>query len=224
MRILLVEDEKKTAASIQKGLVESGFAVEVCADGDEGLRQARSGEFDCVVLDLMLPLRDGWSVISELRRDGKQVPILVLTARDAVQDRVRGLELGADDYLVKPFAFSELLARIQAILRRGSTTGANLIRVGDLIIDEKRHRATRAGVELVLTAREFALLLLLARHAGQPLSRTLIAEKVWGLSFDTGTNVIDVHVRNLRSKVDDPFETKLIRTLRGVGYVLSAGA
>ncbi|MBI2922144.1 MAG: heavy metal response regulator transcription factor [Planctomycetes bacterium] len=224
MRILLIEDEKKTARSIRKGLVERGFTVDMCADGDSGLRQAMSQDYDGVVLDLMLPVRDGWSVISELRREGGHVPILVLTARDAVQDRVRGLELGADDYLVKPFAFSELFARIESMLRRGSTIRANLIRVGDLVIDESRHRATRAGIELELTAREFALLLLLARNAGHPLSRTLIAEKVWGLSFDTGTNVIDVHVRNLRSKVDDPFDTKLIRTLRGVGYVLSAGA
>jgi two-component system copper resistance phosphate regulon response regulator CusR len=220
MRILVVEDEPKTAAYLSRGLGEAGFVVDVARDGTDGLHLARTGGYDLLVLDVMLPGRDGWSVLGELRTGGVQTPVLLLTARDAVPDRVRGLELGADDYLVKPFAFSELLARVRTVLRRGPARQPDSIRVADLEIDLPRRRASRAGGRLDLTPKEFALLALLARRAGEPLSRTLIAEQVWDMNFDSDTNVVDVNVRRLRAKVDEPFATKLIHTIRGVGYVL----
>lgn len=220
MRILIVEDETKTAAYLKQGLEENSFAVDVARTGEEGLRLALSGDYGLLILDIMLPERDGWSILAELRRAGKQTPVLFLTARDAVQDRVKGLELGADDYLVKPFAFSELLARVRSILRRGPGRQSDTLRVDDLEIDPLRHRITRAGQRLDLTPKEYALLLLLLRRNGEVLSRTLIAEQVWDMNFDSDTNVVDVHVRRLRAKVDDPFEKKLIHTVRGVGYVL----
>jgi two-component system copper resistance phosphate regulon response regulator CusR len=220
MKILVVEDEEKTAAYLRKGLTEQGFVVDVCGQGDEGLVAARSSGYDLLILDVMLPERDGWSVLSELRRTGHETPVLYLTARDAVQDRVKGLELGADDYLVKPFAFSELLARIRNIFRRGPHRQPDVLRIADLELDLMRHRASRAGQRLDLTPKEFALLSLLARRQGEVLTRTLIAEQVWDMNFDSNTNVVDVHVRRLRAKVDDPFEPKLIHTVRGVGYVL----
>jgi two-component system, OmpR family, copper resistance phosphate regulon response regulator CusR len=220
MKILIVEDEKKTAAYLRKGLGENGFTVDVAADGEEGLERARSGAYDLLILDVMLPPRDGWSMLSELRRLGKQTPVLFLTARDAVHDRVKGLKLGADDYLVKPFAFSELLARVQSILRRTASRLQETLTVADLELDAMRRKATRAGKRLDLTPKEFALLVLLARCSGEVLSRARIAEEVWGVSLDSDTNVVDVHVRRLRAKVDDPFEQKLIHTVRGSGYVL----
>jgi two-component system copper resistance phosphate regulon response regulator CusR len=220
MRILIVEDEAKIAAFLRKGLVENGFAVDHARQGDEGLHLARTVEYDLIVLDVMLPNLDGWAILTALRQAGKQTPILYLTARDSVHDRVKGLELGADDYLVKPFAFSELLARVRSILRRGPARQPETIRVADLEVDAVRLRAFRAGQRLDLTPKEFALLSLLARRAGDVLSRTLIAEQVWDMNFDSDTNVVDVHIRHLRSKVDDPFERKLIHTVRGAGYVL----
>ncbi len=220
MRILIVEDESKTANYLSKGLSEAGFVVDVANRGDDGLHLARTNDFDLIVLDVQLPKLDGWSILEAIRRSGKLTPILFLTAKDHVNDRVKGLELGADDYLVKPFAFSELLARIRTILRRGPLRQSELIRVADLEIDIARQRATRNGQRLELTPKEFGLLSLLARRAGEPLSRTLIAEQVWDMNFDSDTNVVDVHIRRLRSKVDDPFESKLIHTVRGVGYVL----
>ena len=220
MKILIVEDESKTAAYLRKGLTENGFVVDVSSRGDDGLQLARSGAFDLIVLDVMLPGLDGWSVLSQLRQAGVSTPVLFLTARDAVPDRVCGLELGADDYLVKPFAFSELLARVRTLLRRGPARSLDVIQVADLELDLVRHRAMRAGVRLDLTPKEFALLSLLARRCGEVLSRTLIAEQVWDMNFDSDTNVVDVHVRRLRSKVDDPFDRKLVHTVRGVGYVL----
>src|SRR5712692_5030640 len=220
MRVLIVEDDKKTAAYLSKGLSESGFIVDAADKGEDGLRLACTGGYDLVILDVMLPGRDGWSVISEIRRSGKQTPVLFLTARDSVQDRVKGLELGADDYLVKPFAFSELLARTRSILRHSPVRQPEILRILDLEIDLVRHRATRGGKHLDLTPKEFALLSLLARRTGEVLSRTLIAEQVWDMNFDSDTNVVDVHMRRLRAKVDDPFERKLIHTVRGVGYVL----
>ena len=220
MRILVVEDERKAAAYLAKGLSENGFEVEVAAAGDDGLRRAQSADFDLIILDVMLPRLDGWGVLSALRQAGKQTPVLFLTARDAVDDRVKGLDLGADDYLVKPFAFSELLARVRTLLRRNPARQPDLVHVADLEIDVVRRRAMRAGQKLDLTPKEFGLLSLFARRAGEVLSRSLIAEQVWDVNFDSGTNVVDVHVRRLRGKVDDPFPKKLIHTVRGAGYVL----
>jgi two-component system copper resistance phosphate regulon response regulator CusR len=220
MKLLVIEDEPKTAAFLRKGLAENGFAVDVAPRGDDGLHRARTGAYDLIILDVMLPGQDGWAVVGELRRAGDLVPVLFLTARDAVDDRVKGLELGADDYLVKPFAFAELLARVRSLLRRGQARQPETVRVADLELDLVRHRATRGGQRLDLTPREFALLALLARRAGEVLSRTLIAEQVWDMNFDCDSNVVDVHVRRLRAKVDDPFGARLIHTVRGVGYVL----
>jgi two-component system copper resistance phosphate regulon response regulator CusR len=222
MKILVVEDEKKAAAYLRKGLAENGFVVDVAHDGAEGLHRARSGDYDLVVLDVMLPGRDGWSVLAELRQAGKGTLVLFLTARDAVQDRVKGLELGADDYLVKPFAFSELLARVRSLLRRSGPRQPDVLRIADLEIDLARHRASRGGLRLDLTPKEFLLLSLLAQRTGEVLSRTFIAEQVWDMNFESDTNVVDVHVRRLRAKADEPFAAKLIHTVRGAGYVLEA--
>ena len=220
MRLLLVEDELKTAAFLQQGLQENGFVVDAAGRGDDGLHLARTMAYDLVILDVMLPGLDGWAIIKALRRDGLSTPVLFLTARDSVEDRVKGLELGADDYLVKPFAFSELLARVRSLLRRSPVCQQETIRVSDLELDAVRHRASRAGTRLELTPKEFALLSLFARREGEVLSRTLIAEQVWDVNFASDTNVVDVHVRRLRAKADDPFPKKLIHTVRGVGYVL----
>src|SRR5262245_6336468 len=224
MKVLVVEDEEKAAANLRKAMTEAGIAVEVAADGDAGLRRALAGDYDLVVLDVMLPHRDGWSVLAEMRRAGRQTPVLFLTARDAVEDRVRGLEIGADDYLVKPFAVSEFLARVRTILRRGAARRGGTLQIADLSLDCVRRRAARGDVKLDLTPKEFSLLELLARRRGEVLSRAFISEQVWDVKFDSGTNVVDVHVRRLRSKVDDPFERKLIHTIRGVGYVLDERA
>ncbi len=220
MKLLVIEDEPKTAAYLRKGLGENGFVVDVAENGNDGLDQAWTGEYDVIVLDVMLPGQDGWQILSRLRDDGRQTPILLLTACDDVPSRVRGLELGADDYLIKPFAFSELLARIRTLLRRGPLRQTELVTVADLTLDLVRRKASRGSSRLNLTPKEFSLLSLLARRQGEVLSRTMIAEQVWDMNFDSGTNVVDVHVRRLRSKVDDPFDPKLIHTVRGVGYVL----
>jgi two-component system copper resistance phosphate regulon response regulator CusR len=220
MRILIAEDEPKTAAYLRKGVSEDGFIVDCAGDGEEALHLALTGEYDLIILDVMLPRRDGWAVLAELRRHGKQTPVLFLTARDSVPDRVKGLQLGADDYLLKPFAFSELLARIRSILRRGPVRQPEVLRVADMEVDLVRHKVSRGGKRIDLTRMEFDLLSLLARRAGEVLSRTLIAEQVWDMNFDSDTNVVDVAVRRLRMKVDDPFEKKLIHTKRGAGYVL----
>jgi two-component system, OmpR family, copper resistance phosphate regulon response regulator CusR len=220
MKILVVEDEPKTASYLRKGLSEHGFVVDVVHEGQEGLHLAQSHEYDAILLDIMLPGQDGWAVLATLRKGGSRTPILCLTARDAVADRVHGLELGADDYLVKPFAFSELLARVRSIVRRSAAPQPDILCVGDLTVDLVRHRATRAGKRLDLTAKEFLLLSLLARRTGEVLSRTMIAEQIWDMNFESDTNVVEVHVRRLRSKVDDPFERPLLHTVRGIGYVL----
>ena len=220
MKALIIEDEEKTVAYLRKGLSENGFVVDAEHDGTSGLARARSGEYDVLIVDIMLPGIDGYGVVSALRSQGIETPILFLTARDDVADRVRGLDLGADDYLVKPFAFSELLARVRSILRRAPNRNADKLRIADLEIDVATRKIVRDGKSIDLTTKEFLLLSLLARRVGEPLSRTVIAERVWGMNFDPGTNVVDVHVRRLRMKVDEPFSRKLIHTVRGVGYVL----
>ncbi|MGH8311801.1 MAG: heavy metal response regulator transcription factor [Gammaproteobacteria bacterium] len=220
MHILIAEDEAKTSAYLTKGLTENGFTADTASDGHTALRLAHEHVYDALVLDVMLPVLDGWSVISQLRAAGNHTPVLFLTARDRVEDRVKGLELGGDDYLVKPFAFSELLARLHSLLRRAIPLQAEILRVADLNIDPLRHRAERAGQILNLTPKEFALLELLARNTGRVLSRIHIAESVWGVDFDTQTNVVDVVIRRLRAKVDTPFDITLIHTVRGMGYVL----
>ncbi len=222
MKILVVEDEPKTAAYLRKGLGESGFIIDLATDGDDGFAQAMNLSYDLLILDVMLPRRDGWSLISELRVRGVHTPALFLTARDAVDDRVKGLELGADDYLVKPFAFSELLARVRSVLRRGPERQPKTLQIADLEVNLLTGRARRSGQKLDLTAREFALLSFLAQRQGEVVSRTLIAEQVWDMNFDSDTNVVDVAVRRLRIKLDDPYERKLIHTMRGLGYVLEA--
>ena len=222
MKILIIEDEVKTFRFLRKGLSEAGYVVDVAGNGVDGLHLALEVDFDLIILDVMLPALDGWQVLARLREAGRRTLVLMLTARDAVHQRVQGFELGADDYLIKPFAFSELLARVRSLLRRTPPRTQETLRAADLEIDLLRHRATRAGHKLDLTAKEFVLLSLLARRTGEVLSRTLIAEMVWDMNFDSDTNVVDVNVRRLRSKVDDPFPLKLIHTVRGAGYVLEA--
>ncbi|TVP77127.1 heavy metal response regulator transcription factor [Thioalkalivibrio sp.] len=220
MKILIVEDEPKTGEYLRQGLSEAGFVVDLARDGLDGLHLATSGDYDLLVLDVMLPRMDGWALLQALRLSGHEVPVLFLTARDQVEDRVRGLELGADDYLVKPFAFAELLARVRGLLRRGRNKEPEVLTAADLEIDLLRRRVKRGGVRIDLTAKEFALLELLVRRQGEVLPRSLIASQVWDMNFDSDTNVIEVAVRRLRAKVDEPFEPKLIRTMRGMGYVL----
>lgn len=220
MRILIVEDEQKTGDYLKQGLSEAGFMVDLVRDGLDGLHLALTDDYDLVVLDVMLPGLDGWQVLQRIRQGGKHMPVLFLTARDQITDRVKGLELGADDYLVKPFAFSELLARVRTLLRRGKTKEPDMLQVADLELDLLRRRVTRAGKRIDLTAKEFALLELLLRRQGEVLPRSLIASQVWDMNFDSDTNVIEVAMRRLRAKIDDNFEPKLIRTLRGMGYVL----
>jgi two-component system copper resistance phosphate regulon response regulator CusR len=221
MRLLIIEDEKKTAACLQKGLSENGFAVDVAYDGFEGLQLARAGAYGLIVLDVMLPVLNGWAVLDELRRVGVRTPVLCLTARDRVEDRVKALEMGADDYLVKPYAFSELLVRIRTILWRcAANREEEVLRIADLEIDSRQYKVTRMGRDLHLTRSEFALLSCLARSAGEVVSSTRIVEEVWDIAFDTGTNIVEATMRSLRAKVDEPFEKPLIHIVRGVGYVL----
>src|SRR4030042_1564720 len=222
MRILVVEDERRIADFIRKGLSEHGYAVDVAGDGEEALDWAEVAEFDVIVLDVMLPLRDGIDVCRELRRRGVQTSVLMLTARDAVEDRVRGLDSGADDYLVKPFAFAELLARLRALGRRERSVSGTRLEVGELVLDTTTREVFRQGRAMGLTSKEYALLEYLMRHPNQVLTRTMIAEHVWNYDFDNATNVIDVHIRNLRRKMEDTFSDKLIHTVRGAGYRISA--
>lgn len=221
MKILIIEDEKKAADFLAKGLREAKYRIQIARDGEAGLTAARGGEFDLLIVDIMLPKKDGWTLVKELRDAGVKTPVIFLTARDTVRDRVKGLELGADDYVVKPFAFSELLARVRSLLRR-TPAKTDEIRIQDLEIDTRHNRATRHGVPLNLTPKEFLLLAHLARAGGEVVSRKEIAEHVWDIDFNTDTNVVDVVVRRLRAKVDDPFKKKLVHTIRGVGYALKA--
>ncbi|MCG5259516.1 response regulator [Cupriavidus gilardii] len=221
MKLLVVEDEAKTGEYLRQGLTEAGFVVDLAANGLDGQHLAMTETYDLIVLDVMLPDVDGWRIVQTLRAADNRVPVLFLTARDSVADRVKGLELGADDYLVKPFAFAELLARVRTLLRRGATQVAlDRIQIADLVLDLARRRATRAGRRIVLTNKEFSLLELLARRRGEVLPRSLIASQVWDMNFDSDSNVIDVAIRRLRAKIDDDFDLKLIQTVRGMGYVL----
>ena len=220
MKILVIEEEPKMAAYLNQGLSEAGFGAYLCRDGSEGLHSALTEAYDLVILDVALPNLDGWQVLRAIRRAGREVPILLLGARDQVDDRVKGLELGADDYVVKPFAFSELLVRVRTLLRHGNSSESETLKVADLELDLVRRRVTRAGTRIDLTVREFSLLDLLLRRQGEVLTRSLIASQVWDMNFDSDTNVIDVAVCRLRSKIDDPFDVKLIRTIRGMGYIL----
>ncbi|PKO27952.1 MAG: DNA-binding response regulator [Betaproteobacteria bacterium HGW-Betaproteobacteria-9] len=221
MKILIVEDEPKAGDYLRQGLREAGYVTDLVTNGIDGLHHGLEGDHDLVILDVMLPGMDGWLVLHNLRRQGRDMPVLFLTARDQVEDRVKGLELGADDYLIKPFSFAELLARVRTILRRGrSGLEATTLQVADLELDLLRRRVTRSGKRIDLTAKEFGLLELLMRRHGEVLPRSLIASQVWDVNFDSDTNVIEVAMRRLRGKVDDPFEPRLIQTVRGMGYVL----
>ena len=222
MRILVVEDERRIAEFISRGLSEQGYGVDLAVDGEEALGWGDVTIFDVIILDVMLPVRDGFEVCRTMRERGVRTPILMLTARDAVEDRVRGLDSGADDYLVKPFAFAELLARIRALARREPAATGTVLSIGDLTLDTNTREASREHNNIELTSKEYALLELLMRHPNQVLTRTMIAERVWNYDFDNATNVIDVHIRNLRRKIDDPCEAKLIQTVRGAGYRISA--
>jgi heavy metal response regulator len=222
MRLLVVEDEKKVASFVKKGLEEEGYAVDVAADGEEGLAIALERVHDLIILDIRLPKIDGLRVLQALRQDNVTTPVLLLTVRATIEDKVLGLDAGADDYLTKPFAFQELVARVRALLRRRAETDPTILQVGDLSLDPARRTVTRGDVKIDLTAREFALLDYLMRNPGRVLTRTMIAEHVWDYSFDTSTNVIDVYVNYLRKKIDADREPKLLHTVRGVGYMLRA--
>ncbi|MDV6190447.1 heavy metal response regulator transcription factor [Stenotrophomonas geniculata] len=223
MKLLIVEDEPKTGNYLRQGLIEAGYVVDLACNGIDGLHLAGSDEYQLVILDVMLPGLDGWNVLSRLREAGWQVPVLFLTARSSIADRVQGLELGADDYLAKPFAFAELLARVRTLLRRGQALPqAERIVIADLVVDTLRRRVERGGQRIALSQKEYTLLELLARRRGEVLPRSLIASQVWDMNFDSDTNVIDVAIRRLRAKIDDDFDAKLIVTVRGMGYVLEA--
>ncbi|MBM3838407.1 MAG: response regulator transcription factor [Verrucomicrobia bacterium] len=223
MRVLVVEDDKKIASFVVNGLKQSSFAVDHCADGEEGLFMARNTSYDAAVIDIMLPKLDGLSLVQTLRKENVRVPVIILSAKASVDDRVKGLQAGSDDYLTKPFAFSELLARVQALIRRATNTSEpTRLAVGDLTLDLLTREVTRGNQKIELQAREFSLLEYLMRHAGRVVTKTMILEHVWDYSFDPQTNVVDVLVHRLRSKVDKDFPKKLIQTLRGVGYVLKA--
>ena len=220
MRILIVEDDKKVAGFIKKGLEEETYAIDVAYDGEDGLHFGSEGQYDLIILDIMLPKIDGLEILSQLRDQGRDTPILLLTAKDAVDDRVAGLNKGADDYLTKPFAFSELLARVRVLLRRGKAEVKTTLQISDLTLDLVSHNVNRGGDEIELTGKEYSLLEYFMRNQEKVLTRTMIAEHVWDYNFDTFTNVIDVYINHLRKKIDKGRESKLLHTLRGVGYIM----
>jgi len=222
MRILIVEDNPNTAKYLQKGLIQHGFKADIAVNGQEGLHLAIEHNYAATILDIMLPQLDGWSVIEKIRRVKPELPILFLTAKDELADKVKGFELGADDYLVKPFAFSELLVRVRSLLRRGQVRNSDNLHIADLKIDLIKRKAQRGELNFQLTSQEFNLLVLMVQRAGEVLSRTIIAEQIWDINFDCDTNIIDAAIRRLRKKIDDPFEKKLIHTVRGTGYVLES--
>jgi len=222
MKVLVVEDEVKTGDYIKQGLSEAGFVVELVRNGLDGHHKAMTGSFELVILDVMLPDIDGWKIMTSLKEANNHTPVLFLTARDSVKDRVKGLELGADDYLVKPFAFAELLARVRSLVRRGVAAPANILTIANLELNIPSRIVTRSGTTISLTTKEFTLLELMVRRQGEVLPRSLIASQVWDINFDSDTNVIDVAIRRLRAKIDDNFYPKLIQTVRGMGYKLSA--
>ncbi|MEQ1651128.1 MAG: heavy metal response regulator transcription factor [Hyphomicrobium sp.] len=220
MKILVIEDDAKTASLMHKGLSHEGFIVDTCSNGEDGLELAIASKPDLMVLDVMLPKLDGWEVLKQLRRLGLSMPILMLTARDSVEHRVKGLTLGADDYIVKPFAFSELVARIRTVLRRSATAVSDELTFADLSLDTRRHKVLRGQISIDLSSKEFLLLELLLIRQGEVLSRSFISERVWDMSFEGDSNVVDVNIRRLRAKIDDPFPRKVIQTVRGRGYVI----
>lgn len=220
MNLLVIEDDAKAAQSLQDGLNSEGFAVDTCLNGTNGLELALTGQYDLLILDVMLPGLDGWEILKEIRNKANAIPVVMLTARDSIEHRVRGLSLGADDYLIKPFAFAELLARVRAVLRRKTETTPGMLKFADLVIDQRRHKVARGAVPIELSRKETQLLELLLAHQGEVLSRAYIAESVWEMGIDGNSNVVDVNIRRLRAKMDDPFERKLVHTIRGRGYVL----
>jgi len=224
MRILVVEDDPRIAGFIKKGLTEEQYAVDVCYEGQDGAFWAAANEYDVIILDIMLPKKDGISVCKELRSQGMTTPILMLTAKDTVADKIRGLDAGADDYLAKPFSFGELLARIRALLRRSQHYKTQTLQIADLELDPVAHKVARAGKEIILTGKEYALLEYLLRNQGRVMTETNIVEHVWDMNYEPGTNVVNVYIHHLRSKIDKDFETKLIHTIRGVGYVMKETA
>jgi two-component system copper resistance phosphate regulon response regulator CusR len=223
VKLLVVEDENKTGDYLRQGLIEAGFVVDLARTGLDGHHLAMTETYDLIILDVMLPDVDGWRIIQSLREAERRTPVMFLTARDSVEDRVKGLELGADDYLVKPFAFAELLARVRTLLRRGAAPmHTDRLQVADLVLDLPKRRASRSGNRINLTGKEFALLELMVRRQGEVLPRSLIASQVWDMNFDSDTNVIDVAIRRLRAKIDDAYDVKLIHTVRGMGYSIEA--
>ena len=222
MKILVVEDEKKVGAFIKKGLEEDRYSVEVAFDGDKGEELASQGSFDLIILDILMPKKDGLTMLKELRAKQITTPVLVITAKGSVEDKVKGLDTGADDYLVKPFAIAELLARVRSLLRRGGTEKSTSLTVADLTLDLVSHKATRGENLIELTGKEYTLLEYFMRNTNKVLSRTIISEHIWNYNFDTGTNIIDVYINHLRNKIDGEFEKKLIHTVRGVGYMMKA--
>jgi heavy metal response regulator len=223
MRILIIEDEKKVARFIQQGLEEERYSVDVAGDGEHGEAKALGGSYDLIILDVLLPRKDGFAVLRSVRQQGVATPILMLTAKSAVEDKVQGLDSGADDYLAKPFAFAELLARVRSLLRRGAAEKSTILAVADLQLDTISRKAVRAGRSIDLTGKEYALLEYFMRNADRVLTRTVLSEHIWNYNFDTGTNIVDVYINHLRAKIDDGFERKLLHTIRGVGYVLKEG-